>query len=254
MTSSCIRQTGALLRKNTLVRLRSPVSLALEIVLPLLFVIGMLGLSRLFSTERVDAAAHSDDAIRVAPFFGIPAALARAGTGGLIAVAPGSSAAAAAATAFFASASALYPPVRLSALAGGALVENDARLTNVVLPGFINASRYFASSADIDAYVASAQYGSAAAPSLYAAIIINSAPPALDYTIRMNQSAVPPTSGFNVNTYSNAYSPRAFNAYATASTPGPSEGNGASSLGGLLPLSYLNVPGFLTLQVSGRAE
>ena len=255
MSSSCFRQTYALFIKHNTIRLRAPISLVLEILLPLLFIIGMYLLSTQFSTDHFSAAQHTsaDDVAQVLPFFSIPVALARAGSGGLIAVSGSTADGSTAAAAFFASASLLYPSIALSQLAGGALVAADASgiLAQITLPGFVNCSRYFASASDIDDYIASANYGTASAPSLYAAIVFNSGPPSLDYVIRMNSSAVPATTGFNVNTYSNAYRSNSFSSYQWAKTPDPEGGNGASKLGPLTPSQYsIDTPGFLTLQLA----
>lgn len=248
--SRCLRQTCALYKKNALVRLRSPVALALEIALPLLFVIAMLALSTLsvFATKRVPAADHAADSRSISPFLSLPALLARAGTGGIIAVSGGSGAADAAKQ-FFDAAGALHAPVSIRALAGGALAAADASgiLSQLTLPGFLNCSKLFASPDDVDAYIGSASYGSLSSPIIYAAIVFDSPLPGLSYRVRMNESAVPGTSGFNVNTYSNAFQPRFLDSYLTADTP--DDGQGASALPPLSVLSSSETPGFLTLQL-----
>ena len=248
--SLCIRQTCALFRKTALVRLRSPVALALEIALPLGFVLAMLALSGLsiFATKHVPAADHASDSRRILPFLPLPALLARAGTGGIIAIS-GEPGAADAAKQFFDAASALYAPVSIRALAGGALAAADVTgiLGQLDMPGFVNCSKYFSSPADIDTYVGSASYGSISTPSIYAAIVFDAPLPGLSYRVRMNVSSVPGTSGFNVNTYSNAYQPGFLDAYITADTP--DDGHGASALPPLSVLSSSETPGFLTLQL-----
>ena len=72
----CPRQCTALLRKQWLQRSRSWVPSLLEFALPLAFVVGMLGLSRAFSTTTFSGASHAEDVTRVAPLFALPAALA----------------------------------------------------------------------------------------------------------------------------------------------------------------------------------
>jgi hypothetical protein len=246
----CVRQTAALYIKHSTVRLRSPISLALEILLPLAFVLAMLGLSSLsiFATKRIPSAEHASDAQRIPPFFSLPALLARAGTGGIVAVA-GAPGAADAAKSFFSAASALHPAISVAALANGALAAADVsgNLQELVLPGFYNCARLFSSPADIDAYVGSASYGTTSMPSIFAAIVFDAPLPSLSYRVRMNSSAVPGTSGFNVNTFSNAYQPGFLESYLTADTP--SDGDGASSLPPFSALSSSETPGFLTLQL-----
>jgi ATP-binding cassette subfamily A (ABC1) protein 3 len=247
---SFFRHFLALVRKNVQLKQRAFGSTFLELHLPVVFMALMLLLKRQFTTDVFSPRSHEDSATSIPPFFPLPAGLALSGSGGLLAVASSSSSGAAAAAAFFSHASAMYPPIPLGALGGGALAEVlPAEWRAAVLPGFNASAVAFPSEAALEAYIASQNYGRLGGPPpLYAAIVFNSGPPALDYTLRFNTSAVPYTQFF-VNQWTNSFQNGSLLSYLSADAPSL-DVNTASSLPPL-PASggyYPTLPGFLTLQ------
>jgi hypothetical protein len=210
----------------------------------------MLLIKRQFTTDYYPPRSHEDSATSIPPFFPLPAGLALSGSGGLLAVTSSSASGDAAVKSFIAHAQAVYPPIALGALGGGALGAKilNPELRAVVLPGFAAAAKVFPREADMEAYIKSTNYGMLGGPApLFAAIVFNSAPPSLDYSLRLNMSAVPYTQFF-VNQWTNSFRNQSLLSYLAAKPPSLDKNN-ASTLSPLPPGDYfLTLPGFLTLQ------
>ena len=256
--SGC-RSCCALTRKNATLKLRTPISSAIELLLPLLFVVGMVLLSTLFSTNTFPAASYTNSGIggfapRVAAALAAspaaaaalpPAALALLRAPGVVlpvgalpaqlarqkwrlAVLPGSAGAVAAAAVadFFAYTCAAYPAF------SGAAAFTDPFLRQLAVPSLCNATTVeFANEAALAAAIRDGLYlADENHPRIWAAIVFNAGAPSWDYSIRMNLTDVPDTS-LVVNTFSTTYAPLTAAQYVS----------GAGGTGAL--------PGFLTLQL-----
>lgn len=137
----------------------------------------------------------SPQAERVVPFSVTPYRLSIQNQ--VLAVVPGSPAMQPVVDAFIADMTARYPPFPLGALDGGNGVSllNPA-LNNITIPGFAAVVTTFASVDAMTSYIKSPDYATgqgASQPSIWAAIVFNSGPPAWDYSLRFNTSVIPST-------------------------------------------------------------
>jgi ATP-binding cassette subfamily A (ABC1) protein 3 len=200
----------ALSRKNALLKLRTPLSFFLELFLPLVFVMGMVGLSTLFSTTVSPASAYVSPgagALTILPLSTLAFGLQSFGQLAVLPADPANAGAAAAAAAFVADACASYPALNGSTFGGG--FANPA-LRAIYLPPlcpFITTA--YASEAALLAAVRDPNYlADAAHPRVWAAVVFNSGAPSWDYSLRLNRSDVPDVTQ-TVNTYSTTYAPAA---------------------------------------------
>jgi hypothetical protein len=121
-------------------------------------------------------------------------------------------------------------------------------LGNVYIPPLTAVMRTFQSDADLESYITAASYRDVDVPKIFAAIVINSAPPSLDYTIRMNSTNVPWTVQPPVNTLQRGTSLGNFQRYYSYT---PSSGwFGLSSGAAAAYIDTLDMPGFLSLQLA----
>lgn len=219
----CARICCALSRKNFLLKVRAPLSFFLELFLPLVFVMGMVGLSTLFSTTISPASSYatpSAGALTILPLSTLSLSLQNFG---LIAILPADAsnvAAAAAADAFFSDACALYPALNGSTFGGSGF--NSPLLRGVYVPPLCPLlTRAFAGEADLAAAVRDPLYlADAAHPRIWAAVVFNAGAPNYDYSIRMNRSDVPDVTQ-TVNTYSTTYRPQDALAYTLTTRGAP---------------------------------
>ena len=201
----------ALTRKNIVLKRRAPLTLLLEVGVPVAIVALMLSLKTLpaLQDQFFSAAQYPDQALRAQPFALAPRRLADAGF--RLAVLPASAADAASAQAaarFAADMAALHPPLNFSAVGGG-LGMRDSRLRALHVPGFADVATTFADDAALAAYIADRNYPES--PGIWAAIVFNSAPGSAaalagasspwDYSIRLNASDATNTNGLPVNTF-----------------------------------------------------
>ena len=234
------RSCCALTRKNAILKSRTPVSSAVELVLPLIFVVGMVLLSTLFSTTVNPAAAYVKSGIgnvfapsgtagmtgSVLPVGSLPWQLKSRGW--RLAVLPAvqtNVGAVAAAASFYADACATY-----AAFNGSTAGFTDAALRQLYIPPlcdvitteYADEAALFSAVRD-DSYLADSSH-----KRIWAAIVFNKGAPSWDYSIRMNATDVPSTSAI-VNTYATTYAPESTALYVSG---------GDSTR-----------PGFLTLQL-----
>ena len=219
----CARICCALSRKNFLLKWRAPVSFFLELFLPLAFVLGMVGLSTLFSTTVSPPSSYatpSAGALTILPLSALSLSLQGFGLVAVLPADPSNAGAAAAADAFFADACALYPALNGSTF-GGSGFANPALRGIYVPPLCPLLTRAFAGEADLAAAVRDPLYLSDAAhPRIWAAVVFNAGAPSYDYAIRMNKSDVPDVTT-TVNTYSTTFRPQEALAYTLTSRGAP---------------------------------
>ena len=196
----------------------------------------MVGLSTLFSTT-VYAATHYSTPARgsqtILPLHTLSTYLTKLNLGvlAILPADPANAGAAAAAAALAADTCSLYPALNGSSFGGSAFASPALR--SLVLPPLcasVSTAFMAGGEAALQDAIRRPSYPDRETPRVWAAIVINSGPPAWDYAIRMNASDVPDTSR-TVNTYTTVYDPAPLRRYISG---------GSTSL---------PVPGFSSLQL-----
>ena len=160
---------------------------------------------------------------------------------------------------FIADMAALHPPLNFSNIGGVGIATNptlglttDPELSRLYIPGFRDVIVTFPSRDALESYMTSKTYDTdfEADPvknkKVFAAIVFNSGAPSFDYSIRMNATMTPTTSGSPVNVLARGYSDTDINSYWTSKQPttGPPFLRPTFTA-----IQALPAPGFLTLQL-----
>ena len=213
----------ALSLKNAQLKRRAPLTLLLEVAIPVLIVALMLALKTLpaLQDQVFPSAQYVGPEVLHALALGTaPRRLADANF--VVAVLPASAAdagSAAAAKKFLADMSALHPPLNFSSVGGGRGLLNPA-LRKLYVPGFADVAMAFADDAALAAYIAAKDYPRK--PGVWAAVVFNSAPPSAvgwDYSVRLNASDATNTNGLPVNTFVTRYQQGPINGYVYSKGP-----------------------------------
>jgi ABC-type multidrug transport system ATPase subunit len=251
---------AVLVRKNVLLKRRHPVPFALEVLLPIAFAGIMLAVFSLFDTVVQPVTPHTawgQDIQRVSPFHQTAHLLLKQRK--RLAVIPASPDLRPVVARLVEDLSAVYPAFDGST-AGGPYTNgfNDSILRAVRLPGFADVvTTSFESEQDLVDWIRSPGYPGpdpfALRGRVWAAIIVESAPPHPRFSIRMNASEVPPTSGALVDVLQKEHRPWQMQQYLFAT---PFVADSSSLFGGgdwnsadFNDLTRRSVPGFLTLQL-----
>ena len=269
--------------RNNLIKRRNPISTACEFLLPVLFVLALMGLWFAFSTDTFNTTAftgpwgvpgywptgawgmppitgNGSNEVRAVPFSVLPYRLQVSGT--LLAiVSNGGAATAALVSEFISDMDAMYPPFNFSSIEGcknytGMVLPQIGPLgcmgsaVNLNIPGFSDNIITFNSDSELNAYVQQKGYATdPAITTLYAAIVFNAGDRVTggwDYTLRFNLTETPDTTAKQTNNLARGSTPAYAQKYSlpVVTQIGPIRSGPADN-----PVNMLARPGLLTLQL-----